>query len=496
MSDNVALSVHDGQSPADPRSEDQAHIDAPSQRIVARAWAGLILVLFARAYRAFLLTLVCAAIVPSLFSLDTYLVESGSMEPSISRGDVVIGQRLGTDEQIPVGRVMFFTTPADDEKMLLHRVVERLDDGTYTTAGDANADVDTTPVPASNFHARGLVCVPFAGLPLIWLSTGDLFPFTAWLLITVAALILAARRTNREEVQPTIDERDTDRTDRTDEHDRDAPRSPLLARLIAGRATTTIALATVIGLGAALTVGFSVDRADAAFTAQTANAGSTWTVAVKTSRAVSTMRVWDMPSASGWYQRGSVGVNIAATSTDGAVRSITYRVNGQAPVTINSSSLTFTLSTQGDNTITYYATDRFGVAEAAHTDHVKLDNQAPVLAVTSRTGDMTHKEWASACSLAGAGEAVCGTVTDGSGSGVVAVGYVLFRSSDARCFDGEKWTGAACTKRPLATLDQGLWIARVPSSALELARTWYTITVYASDAAGNTTNTTRTFSIG
>lgn len=446
----------------------------------ARVWAGLALTLAARAYRAFLLTLVAAALVPTLWSWTSYVVESGSMTPALSVGDVVVGRPLPASDRVPNGRVMVFTDPARD-RTLIHRVVERLGDGTFITAGDANEATDSTPVPRKNFIARGTICIPFVGLPVVWVQNHDVIPLLLWAVITSGALFVAAKRNPAppRHRQPMPDDPE--------------PTPAGSGRAVLGRTVGVVAGAGALALGLVMA---PFSHADAAFSSKTANTGSVWKVAVVTPKATSNIQVYDTASASGWYQRGSVSVNIYASAAAGSsVRSITYRVNGGTAVTINSASIVFTLSTQVDNTITYFATDNQGTPEATRTAHIKLDNVAPSLTVTSQVGDMTHAQWRAACARPGSTGGLCGAIADAA-SGVASVQYVLTRSSDQRCYDGDKWTGAACARRTDATISSGTWAALVPDARLEVPRTWYTITIFVTDVAGNTSNLTRNFSVG
>lgn len=443
-----------------------------------RAWAELFLVLGARVYRAFLLTLVAAALVPTLWSWTSYVVGSGSMAPALSVGDVVVARPLPEDARVPKG-VMVFTDPVRD-RILIHRVVERLGDGTFITAGDANEATDSTPVPRKSFLARGTICVPFVGLPIVWVQNRDVIPLLLWGLLTVGAFLLAGRRQGPPRHRlPSPHEAKVG--------DGAAGKSKVLVR-----GTAAIAAAGLLALGVAMA---PFEHADAAFSAQTVSSGSTWKVAVVSSNATSHLRVYDTPEASGWYRRSSVSVNIYATASPGSVRSITYRVNDGSPVTIKSASIVFNLSRQGDNTITYFATDNHGVAETAHTVHIKLDNVSPTLSVTSRVGDMTHAQWRANCPQPGSTGGVCGATVD-TASGVASVTYVLSRSSDQRCFDGAAWTSAACSARTAATFTTSTWVALVPDALLQVPRTWYTITVFVTDVAGNSRNITRSFSVG
>lgn len=237
------------------------------------AWGGLVLVLVARSYRAFIATLVIVATVPMLWSWSSNFIRSESMEPGLSRGDVVVGKPQPAGDPIPVGRVMIFSNPdaASDHEVLVHRVVENLGHGQYTTAGDANRNNDSTPVPAANFKDRAVICVPFVGLPLVWLSEQHLTPLMAWLVVTMLALYFSSR--------PPCDPRHRRRSERSK------------ARRAAERAGTVLRRAAVPIVGAvslvvAAIVGAPLAQADAAFTSATGNATNTWQVSTTLGRSV------------------------------------------------------------------------------------------------------------------------------------------------------------------------------------------------------------------
>ncbi len=161
----------------------------------SRAWLTLGVLVVARAYRAFLLTLAVVAVLPVAWSWSSYLVTSGSMEPSFSIGDVVVAAPLSQDATIPIGRVMVFTNPAKPTSgvPLVHRVVAAAGHHRYTTAGDANAADDTMPAARRLFRAQARILVPYVGLPLIWWRTGQLLLLTSWLIATAAAFVVSSR---------------------------------------------------------------------------------------------------------------------------------------------------------------------------------------------------------------------------------------------------------------------------------------------------------------
>lgn len=207
-------------------------------------WTRLLVVLGCRAYRALLLTLVAIAAAPLVTGWGSYVVASDSMRPSISVGDVVVARPATTGHQVHVGRVYVFDDPTRAERLIVHRVVEKRDDGDYTTAGDANSVTDITPLKTSGIRAQAVLLVPYVGLPVHWARTRDWLPLLAWLAFSIAALLLAGLRL------------DSQRPSR--------PR----------RGTVAVATAVAVGAVAAGTSG----AAGATFTDRTTNPGNEWTV--------------------------------------------------------------------------------------------------------------------------------------------------------------------------------------------------------------------------
>lgn len=91
---------------------------------------------------------------------------TGSMEPTISPGDVVINEEIAPTEA-RVGDVVTFRDPEEQSKMLTHRIVSMrpLKDGRYAfvTQGDANNTQEHWRVPADGQIGRVLYTVPWVG---------------------------------------------------------------------------------------------------------------------------------------------------------------------------------------------------------------------------------------------------------------------------------------------------------------------------------------------
>ncbi len=91
---------------------------------------------------------------------------TGSMEPTISPGDVVIDEQIAPTEA-RVGDIVTFRDPEQESKLLTHRVVsvKRLGDGRYAfvTQGDANNTQEHWRVPADAQIGRVIYTVPWVG---------------------------------------------------------------------------------------------------------------------------------------------------------------------------------------------------------------------------------------------------------------------------------------------------------------------------------------------
>jgi len=123
------------------------------------------------------------------------VVQTGSMEPHISPGDAAVIAPWDMMDLVPVGGVVQFRSPAAAEpdgveRLRLHRIVETNDDGTFVTAGDANRDVDSSPLRRDQIAGQARVLVPFIGLPGFWLGTGQFAKLAAWAGLTLLALML------------------------------------------------------------------------------------------------------------------------------------------------------------------------------------------------------------------------------------------------------------------------------------------------------------------
>jgi signal peptidase I len=123
------------------------------------------------------------------------VVTSGSMEPSLSVGDVVHIDESVDFNRLGAGSVIAFDDPGLPGMRVTHRVtgVEFAEDRVvgYRTKGDANSAADSTIVPVENVYGAGRLVVPYAGLPRVWVTDGMWIHLSTFLMLTIFAAVLA-----------------------------------------------------------------------------------------------------------------------------------------------------------------------------------------------------------------------------------------------------------------------------------------------------------------
>jgi signal peptidase I len=134
---------------------------------------------------------VCMAVtVPFFFGIKSLTVLSGSMEPTIHVGDIVVVRQISALDA-RVGDVVTFRDPTDRDKLITHRVRRiSVADGTvsFETKGDANTSIEQWNVASDGTIGLVLYRVPKLGYALFYVhgALGRL------LLVVLPALLLGA----------------------------------------------------------------------------------------------------------------------------------------------------------------------------------------------------------------------------------------------------------------------------------------------------------------
>lgn len=121
-----------------------------------------------------------------VFGRSIVKVVSGSMEPSIHDGDYIIIKKTDSSELKEGDIICFYSI--DDEiygKMNTHRIVRRLDDGSFVTKGDTSFTEDDHAVTADNIIGKYEGKVRF----LRWLNS---FASVKKLILAAVVVIMSA----------------------------------------------------------------------------------------------------------------------------------------------------------------------------------------------------------------------------------------------------------------------------------------------------------------
>lgn len=174
--------------------------------------------LFSIAYYAFLLAvtslglLLVATLIPIPGNIAVKIVQSGSMEPAIKTGSIII---IKPQESYSIGDIITFGKESATKIPTTHRIVaDIISEGQirYETKGDANEERDAGSIPKDEVVGKVLFSIPYIGYLLDLAKK----PWGFVLLIGIPATIVVI-----DEVSSIIKEtRHLRRRDRMDEEEK------------------------------------------------------------------------------------------------------------------------------------------------------------------------------------------------------------------------------------------------------------------------------------
>ncbi|WP_258060888.1 S26 family signal peptidase [Arthrobacter sp. 4R501] len=310
------------------------------------------------------------------------VVQSGSMEPHISAGDVVLAAAFGPDQKVPVGGVVEFTSsaeaePSGVETTRLHRIVAESPDGTFVTAGDANAQADSTPLARGQITGQARLLVPSIGLPGLWLGLGNLPALALWSVLTLLAVVAALFGARPAEQAEQTDDGGTPPPAHRTESPGTKSQQAKANRNTSLRLRTGSALGVVAALAALVLAGAAV-FSSAAFTASTANATNSFGAAAD----------WNPPTVSlaspGATVKGTAALTADAADAESGLRSVTieYQRAGASTWTVlctpaaqpYTCSWNTTSVTDGSYSLRAVATDNAGLTATSALVETSVTN--------------------------------------------------------------------------------------------------------------------------
>ncbi|PZE64337.1 signal peptidase I [Curtobacterium sp. MCBD17_021] len=306
------------------------------------SWIRFTVVLTARGVIATLIGIAFWGVAPLALGWHSTTVMTGSMQPSLVPGDVVVSKPVATGA-LRAGQVLLFPDPDHAGVLRLHRLQDVDAHGTLVTKGDANPEADSTAVARSSVVGVGYLRVPLVGLPVVWAAEHH----TARLLALAATLAVLAALA----VTPAVRARPDTPTGPLRSHGRHRAGRP-------GRPRTTVAVATAV-VCAVVGVALPAPAAAAAFAATTTTGASSIATAVATpATGLTCTNVGNAAVDVGWDYSG-VAPERFSVLVDGAVSGISAAA-GEHDVILGASDFfiwkTSTISVRTDLTDTWTAT--------------------------------------------------------------------------------------------------------------------------------------------
>lgn len=115
-----------------------------------------------------ILLLVASPLLPTKKYVSTHVVSTGSMEPTIKAGSVVLSSL--EIEEINRGDIIVFTSPENEEITIVHRVMD-IENNEYFTKGDNNENDDDWTVFKDNIKGKVFLTIPYLGYAIEWMKT-------------------------------------------------------------------------------------------------------------------------------------------------------------------------------------------------------------------------------------------------------------------------------------------------------------------------------------
>lgn len=130
--------------------------------------------------------------------IQPYVVESGSMEPTIKTGSVCFINQRAKYEDMKVGDIIAFKLDTGD--FATHRIKNISNEG-MITQGDKNTAEDNVVTTRANFIGKNILSIPNAGFIVkgIQEPKGKIILGTVIVVLLLAAILIGKPSKNKEE---------------------------------------------------------------------------------------------------------------------------------------------------------------------------------------------------------------------------------------------------------------------------------------------------------
>lgn len=117
-----------------------------------------------------IIMLAYAGLMSGLFKYHFLAIGSGSMEPNLYRGDMILVEKSDNYDDMEVGEILVYR---HSDVIMVHRITDRQEDGnkwTFTTKGDANSSDDNWVVGQGDVIGTAKGKITMFGYPTLWLN--------------------------------------------------------------------------------------------------------------------------------------------------------------------------------------------------------------------------------------------------------------------------------------------------------------------------------------
>ncbi|RXT04388.1 signal peptidase I SipW [Ammoniphilus sp. CFH 90114] len=111
---------------------------------------------------------------PNIFGYRLMNVLSGSMEPAIHTGSIILVKPIVNNDQLKVGDIITYKSNIKEGILVTHRIVDVTDEREieYVTKGDANESKDPRPIPSELVVGKySNIMIPFVGYILSFIQS-------------------------------------------------------------------------------------------------------------------------------------------------------------------------------------------------------------------------------------------------------------------------------------------------------------------------------------
>ncbi len=126
--------------------------------------------------------------------IESFVVMSGSMEPTIHTGAIVFVDTKYDYEQLKIDDIVVFNA---NQTHVIHRIVEQTSQG-FITKGDANDQEDGITVTQQTFQGKELFSLPYVGYVIALLNQYHFIYIMIGLVICYFLYVMIKTKTKQE----------------------------------------------------------------------------------------------------------------------------------------------------------------------------------------------------------------------------------------------------------------------------------------------------------